>query len=133
MSFPHQVVDFNKRVLGIYPREAGMLVDAEERISIQCLYEEIEEFKQACKDGDYIGCIDAMIDLMYFANGVLYKLGVTPDQIVACSTAVHEANMEKKLGINHRRGDGSAADAVKPEGWKSPEERIANILDEVKV
>jgi hypothetical protein len=37
--------------------------------------------------------------------------------------------MEKKLGVNAKRGDGSAADAVKPEGWESPEHRIGAILE----
>jgi predicted HAD superfamily Cof-like phosphohydrolase len=48
---------------------------------------------------------------------------------VEIQTAVHEANMEKKLGVVAKRGDGSAADAVKPEGWIPPEGRIEAILD----
>ena len=129
MSFAHQVVDFNQRVLNIAQRPHGLLNPAELDISIKCLHEEIDEFKEAAEKGDFIGQVDASIDLQYFAMGVLYKLGLTPDQIVACSTAVHEANMEKKLGVNAKRGDGSAADAVKPEGWESPEHRIGAILE----
>lgn len=129
MSFPHQVVEFNAKVLKISQRPKGMLAEAEFQISEKCLNEEITEFVDAHKAGDVIGCVDAMIDLMYFANGVLYKMGLTPEEIVQCKTAVHEANMEKKLGVNHRRGDGSAADAIKPADWISPEERIIDILD----
>lgn len=129
MSFQHQVVEFNQRVLNIEPRPNDMLNTAEHDISVKCLTEEIDEFVEAHAKGDYIGCVDAIIDLMYFAVGVMYKMGLTPEEMDACMTAVHEANMEKKLGVNHRRGDGSAADAVKPEGWVSPEERIINILD----
>lgn len=129
MSFPHQVVEFNSKVLKISQRPKGMLAEAEFQISENSLKEEIDEFIEAHQSGDFVGCVDAMIDLMYFANGVLYKMGLTPEEIVKCKTAVHEANMEKKLGVNHRRGDGSAADAVKPEGWVSPEERIIDILD----
>lgn len=129
MSFPHQVVEFNQKVLNIQQRNKDILNKAEYDISVKCLKEEIQEFEEAYENGDYIGQVDALIDLMYFAIGVLYKKGLTPEEIVLCSTAVHEANMEKKLGVNHRRGDGSAADAVKPEGWIAPEQRIIDILD----
>lgn len=84
MSFAHQVVDFNQRVLNITQRPHGLLNQAELDISIKCLHEEIDEFKEAAEKGDFIGQVDAMIDLQYFAMGVLYKLGLTPDQIVAC-------------------------------------------------
>ena len=73
--------------------------------------------------------IDAIIDLKYFAVGVLYKMGLSPDMQKACCTAVHSANMEKKLGTVAKRAVEGAADAVKPEGWVSPEERIIEILD----
>lgn len=129
MSFTNQVVDFNVKVLKINQRSKDLLNSAELDISEKCLKEELNEFIEAHKNGDFIGCVDAMIDLMYFANGVLYKMGLTPEEITKCKTAVHEANMEKKLGVNARRGDGSAADAVKPQDWVSPEERIIDILD----
>lgn len=129
MSFAIQVVEFNQKVLKIEQRECAMLNDAEYNISVKCLHEEIHEFSEAHSHGDFIGCVDGMIDLMYFATGVLYKLGLTAQEIDMCSSAVHEANMEKKLGVNHHRGDGSAADAIKPADWAPPEERIATILD----
>lgn len=129
-SFAENVVDFNKRVLKIDQRNVGHLSAVEEEISVKCLIEEITEFKEACEKGDIIGMVDAMVDLKYFATGVMYKLGLTAESIDAAELAVHNANMEKKLGINHHRGDGSAADAVKPEGWVAPEERIGKILDE---
>lgn len=129
MSFPHQVVEFNQRVLNIQQRDKDMLEPAEFDISMKCLQEELDEFNAAHTAGDYVGCVDAIIDLMYFGIGVLYKKGLTPEEIEKCMTAVHEANMEKILGVNHRRGNGSAADAIKPEGWVSPEARIIEILD----
>jgi phosphoribosyl-ATP pyrophosphohydrolase len=129
-NFPHQVIEFNQRVLNIEPRELGALGLAEYDISVKCLNEEIKEFVDAYTTGDVIGQIDAMIDLMYFAQGVLYKMGLTADSISKCCTAVHEKNMEKKLGVNFRRGDGTASDAVKGEGWVGPEAEICRILDE---
>ena len=127
--FVDQVVEFNQRVLKIDQREVDMLKPNEFEISMKCLQEELDEFEEAFKSGDIIGCIDAIIDLKYFAVGVMYKMGLTPENKKLCMTAVHEANMEKKLGVNTKRAVEGAADAVKPAGWVPPEERIANILD----
>lgn len=131
-QFTRNIIDFNQRILGIMQRDPAMLNESEFNISCECLHEEINELKSAHVDGDFIGCIDALIDLRYFAVGVLYKLGLTVEQIEAMDQAVHEANMQKKLGKKAGRGDGIAADAVKPENWVSPEERIANILDDIR-
>lgn len=122
------VVEFNQRVLKIDQRVTGFIDEAEFHISVECEKEEIDEFYYAYKSGDLIGCIDAQIDLIYFAFGVLYKFGLSVEQIEKCFIAVHEANMDKKLGSNAKRGDGQVADAVKPENWISPEERIAKII-----
>lgn len=127
-TFAQQVVEFNQQVLGIKQRQVSELPTHEFEISMACLQEEIDEFEQAVKSGDVIGAVDAMVDLMYFANGVLYKMGLTAQKIDACCEAVHNANMEKKLGVNAKRAVEGAADAVEPDGWVSPEERIAAIL-----
>lgn len=132
MSFVKQVVDFNQQVLKIGQRKVDMLQQNEFEISMKCLQEEIDEFEEAYRKGDIVGCIDAIIDLRYFAVGVLYKHGLSADVITQCDTAVHEANMEKKLGVVAKRASNGAADAVKPEGWVSPEERIIDILDSIK-
>ena len=127
-QYVEDIIEFNQRVLGIQQRELGMMPEAESDITIKCLNEEAEEFQMAYDNLDFIGTIDALIDSIYFAVGAMYKQGLDARQISQCMDAVHQANMEKKLGVNHHRGDGSAADAVKPEGWVSPEERIAEIL-----
>lgn len=128
-QFTRNVVDFNKSILGIGQRELAMLNDSEFKISVECLNEEVQEFIEAHNSGDFIGCIDSIIDLRYFAIGILHKLGMTVEQIEMCDQAVHDANMQKKRGKKDGRGDGIAADAIKPEDWVSPEERIADILD----
>lgn len=123
------VIDFNQRVLHVLPRPLGLLSASEVDITAKCLREESDEFELAHDEGDFIGAVDALVDSIYFAIGGLYKLGLTAESIEQSILAVHSANMEKKLGINARRGDGSAADAVKPQGWVGPEERISAILD----
>lgn len=121
------VIDFNKKVLGIHQRDIAMLDDNEASITHKCLIEEAEEFISACEQGNLIGSVDGLIDSIYFAIGALYKLGLTSKQIKLCMSAVHNANIDKKLGTNKKRDTG-AADAVKPKGWVGPEERIATIL-----
>jgi len=129
--FVDQVIEFNQQVLKIEQRPIDMLPKNEFEISMKCLQEELDEFEEAYKNGDLIGCIDAIIDLRYFAIGVLYKKGLTAEAIKLCDTAVHSANMEKKLGTNAKRAVEGAADAVKPVGWIPPEERIIEILETV--
>lgn len=132
VTFAEQVVDFNQVILGIEQRAIGLLPQNEFELSMSCLQEEVDEFEQAHNNGDVIGSFDALVDLMYFATGIMYKMGLTSDQINRIKTAVHEANMTKKRGHLAKRGDGVAIDAVKPDGWVSPEERIALILDEAR-
>ena len=127
MEFIKAVVQFNQEVLGIEQRSPRPLSAKELDLSVKCLTEELEEFCNASREMDYIGQIDAIVDSIYFSIGVLYKLGLTPEQIHACCMAVHSANISKKRGVNAKRATG-AADAVKPEGWVGPEERIKAIL-----
>lgn len=131
-SFVEQVVEFNRQVLKIDQRSISMLPQNEFEITMKCLQEELDEFEEAYKKGDFIACIDALIDLRYFAVGALYKQGLSAAAITTCDTAVHEANMEKKLGVVAKRATEGAADAVKPEGWVAPELRIIDILDRIE-
>lgn len=128
-TMAEQVVEFNQKVLKVDLRQINLLSVAEFEISKKCLNEEIVEFEDAYKEGDLIKCVDAMIDEIYFAIGVLYKMGLTAESIDKVFAHVHSKNLEKKLGVNHNRGDGSAADAVKSAEWVGPEEGIAFILD----
>lgn len=58
----------------------------------------------------------------------LYSFGVKSNQVHDIMLAINNANMAKKKGVNAKRGDGVAADAVKPEGWIPPEDSIKQIL-----
>ena len=127
MEFIKAVVEFNQEILKIEQRSLKPLSYEELSISKKCLAEELSEFDEAAFSSDIVGQVDALVDLMYFAIGVAYKLGLTPEQIHACCMAVHAANMDKKRGINAKRATG-AADATKPEGWVGPEARIKEIL-----
>ena len=126
MNAFHQVVEFNREIIGIQPRSLGLLDDEQVMFIEKAIMEELEEFISATESGDMIGAIDALLDGMYFAIGALYKMGLTVDQMEKCMTVIHEANMKKTKGRTKRDND---LDATKPEGWVSPEEAIGRILE----
>jgi predicted HAD superfamily Cof-like phosphohydrolase len=124
-----QVMEFNREILGITPRELGPMSENEFTHLVACLGEELGEFDESYNFKDFVGQIDSLIDMMYFALGGLYKMGLDDAHASAIFAAVHESNMTKRKGVVAKRDNGSP-DAVKPEGWVSPEERISAILDQ---
>ena len=126
-TFVRDVIEFNRDLLGIAQRQVQPL-DLEEHTHLSmALQEELKEFNDAVMQGQIVESVDALIDLMYFAVGGLWKHGLTHEQIVKSMRAVHAANMLKRKGKVAKRYTG-AADAVKPEDWVAPEEAIQEIL-----
>lgn len=124
----HKVKEFQEQVLGVKPQGKGLLDESVMSLSVEHLHEEIGEYIEAHQVKDFIGAIDAQIDLIYYAIGNLHKLGLTPEEMHKCFSAVHDCNMTKAKGVNAKRGDGIAPDAVKPTDWVGPEEAIAAVL-----
>lgn len=123
-----QVIEFNSVALGIQPREIGLLSQKELDYAVKAVNEEMGEFALAHQQQDVIGAVDAVLDKLYFGIGFLYRMGLTAEQIKKAFSAVHECNMAKKVGVQAKRGGEGVIDAVKPEGWVGPEEKIAAIL-----
>ena len=122
-----QVFEFNEFVIGI-PRRPGEPLGGNEIIWLTgCLNEEAEELREA---RDRVDQVDALVDSIIFAMGGLYRLGLSERQAEDCFNAVMSANFEKKLGQKEGRRFEGVADAVKPEGWVGPEDRIRQILEE---
>lgn len=131
MSNHSQVVQFNLQVLGIQDRKLGLMSPNEFSLSLKQLREEVKEMEEAYDRGDLVGVVDGMVDLNFFLLGVVYKHGISEKLYEKLFSAVSQANMEKKKGVKSgREGFGDAADAIKPEDWVPPEERIATLLDE---
>jgi phosphoribosyl-ATP pyrophosphohydrolase len=129
MKFFTDVVTFNEQLLGIPRGRLFKVFDVEMWVHLnKCLTEEIDELAVATAEKNFIGSVDALTDLMYFAVGGLHKLGLTPQDMQACCDVVHQANMRKKGGVIARRGDGTIPDAVKPDDWESPEQGILQVL-----
>lgn len=76
--------------------------------------EELEEYLEACEEGDLEGILDAIIDQVYFALGTAYCHGFSARVVMEAFLRVHEANMLKEPDPYGRK-------AVKPEGWTPPD------------
>ena len=89
---------------------------------LHCLSEELLELSTAMMQDDVVGAADAIADLIYFAYGLAYQMGLPMDEIFG---AVHEANMAKQKGKTKR---GHEDDAAKPVDWVDPKITITRIL-----
>ena len=127
-KFVEAVVDFNVNLLGIEPRPLSPMSDNEVNHIIKALKEELDDLADGHGNQDVVDCVDAFIDIIYWSIGGLHKLGLTSDQILRCCHIVHECNMEKKKGSVASRATDGVADAIKPEDWVGPEERMAKFL-----
>lgn len=123
------VFEFNEKVLMIDRPEKALLSEKELEYAVKAGIEELDEFNDAHKAKDFVGAVDAAIDQIYFQIGFLKRMGLTQDEVRGCFEAVHNANMEKKKGEQAKRAGAGVVDAVKPEGWVPPEERIAEVLN----
>lgn len=113
-----QVYHFNRNVRGVeQPAVAGQLSPDAHAARAQFLGEEVLEFAHATSPE---GELDALIDVIYFAIGGMYEMGLTTDQISAAFSLVHEANMAKAAGKKEGR-DVDVVDASKPDGWQEPD------------
>ena len=130
------VVEFNKEIIKLEPteylnperlqwfkttinEELGEFEEANEKYKM-----DYEASKKITVDpdallADKVDMIDAIMDLIYFALGRLYEIGCSEDDFAAMWNAIQHANMTKVRG---NKGRGSDADAIKPTGWKGPEE-----------
>jgi predicted HAD superfamily Cof-like phosphohydrolase len=120
-----RVVTFNYSVVKIGERTHGQMLSAPEADWLKtALKEEADELKDATTLVDQV---DACGDAIIFAIGGMARMGLTPLDIDRVLHAIMDANFEKKAGV--KPGREGAPDAVKPEGWVGPEERIKVILN----
>lgn len=121
---------FNQTVLGLAVRKHGLQDGEEARLSFAQLAEEAQEYMDANLEGDLPGAVDACIDSIVFAMGILFKMGVTEEEFDTIFEVVMNANMTKKIGVKAGREGFDAADAVKPTDFIPPEVFIKEILSQ---
>lgn len=133
-SMAQLVAEFNERILRLPPKYENNepvqgLSDADFTLSMKQLREEISEFEYADEKDDKAGQVDALLDLIYFALGILYKMGLSPLEINTLFEAVHNANMTKSAGKKKGREVEGAIDAVKPVDFKDPKNVIEGVIN----
>jgi predicted HAD superfamily Cof-like phosphohydrolase len=117
------VGDFQREVLGNRsPAQPRFMADPAN--TVLCLEEEVAEFAEAIDKRDLVAAVDALVDLVYFALGASYQMGVNFDQAFLI---VHMANLQKQRGKT-KRPESANGDAVKPEGWTDPKAALAGML-----
>ncbi len=124
------VKDFSDKFGLPYPEKPALPAADVMRYRDIFLEEELEELQEAYDDGNLVKFVDALVDLVYVAYGTAIFAGVSPEQWRECWDAVHDANMAKRRASNEGESKRSSIlDVIKPPGWKSPEDTIAQVLE----
>lgn len=111
------VYQFNQEIIGTEQPTSPQILNRERLLfALTAMYEELNEFTVANNCNNVGEALDAMIDLIYFALGRCYEMGISEEQFNKCWKMVQEKNMAKKRGIKNR---GTSQDAMKPEGWQA--------------
>lgn len=117
MKLIEDVYEFNEKIIGTKQPEKFSVLNRERLLfALTAMYEELNEFTVANNCNNVGEALDAMIDLIYFALGRCYEMGITIEQFEKCWNIVQEKNMAKKRGTKNR---GTDQDAMKPEGWQA--------------
>ena len=126
------VHEFNRK-FGLPDGEYDLLIDDRtvQAYRTKFLSEELLELLAALDDNDRVKAFDALLDLVYVAQGTALFMGVTPEMWDEGMDAVHRANMKKvhSEAGTHKRGP--AEKMIKPEGWVGPEAELQEILENV--
>ena len=129
-TIENMIGEFNYTILNLEERPYGLQPDNEHMLTLKQLREEVKELEDAHDEGDFIKAVDSLQDLIYFAIGALLKHGLTPEDVRNTMEIIHNCNMNKKKGVKETRiVEGNPADAIKPEGWVPPEEKLQEYFD----
>jgi len=83
------------------------------------LDEELDETKEAIRNGDASEVVDGLIDLCVIAIGTLDAFDVDAR---ASWNRVHKANMDKEVGVKESRPNPlGLPDLIKGDDWQAPE------------
>jgi predicted HAD superfamily Cof-like phosphohydrolase len=129
-SIVDKVIEFNQAILGITQATSiAELSHANFELLVRQLDEELLELQAGWEDTNIVNQVDALVDLIYFALGGLYKKGLSAKQIEHVFGLVHDANMTKGIGKVAKRNVEGAIDAVKPMDFQGPELSIREYLN----
>ena len=104
MNFVEQIVNFNQEILGVEQRTQSLIPANEAQISIESLVEEANELREAFEGQDFIKAVDAVADTLFFAVGVMYKFGLSQNQIVNAIMSQHNSRLQHPMSAIYECG-----------------------------
>ena len=116
MNFVEQIVNFNQEILSVEQRTQSMIPANEAQISIESLIEEAQELRDAFVEKDFIKAVDAVADTMFFGVGVLYKFGLTSDQIANAILSQYNERLHHPMSAIYEAGVSLSESIGFPEG-----------------
>lgn len=134
----YDVKEFNEKIIKL--KQAEFLNEERLKWFETVINEEMSEFKVANKNyidalnsnkskeeliKHKVDMIDALIDLLYYVYGRFYEINCKDYEFQCLWSSIQKANMSKVKG---NKGRGSDEDAVKPEGWQSPEYTLIELM-----
>ena len=118
MSIIKDIYEFNEKVRGAKQPSQPTQLSPDDHISRAAFMgEEVLEFTEARTPEEEL---DALIDVIYFAVGGMYDLGLSVEQAHDAIRKVHAANMSKVSGKKKGRNV-KTKDAAKPKEWVEPD------------
>lgn len=118
-STDHQDVrDFHDKYGLARPSEPTLLDLNTYHFRQKFMQEELDEFTKAYGEGDLHGAADALVDLVYVAQGTADMMGLP---WASLWNEVQRANLRKVRATSAEQSKrGSTLDVVKPAGWVGP-------------
>ena len=92
-------------------------------LNVSLIPSEIEEYYAAASEADQL---DALIDIVYYSIGAMWKMGLTPYEIDQAIDVVCDANATKDID---KVPPYIKANIDKGDGFIAPEPRLQEILD----
>lgn len=103
----------------------------EEALNFRCdfLQEELDEFMASMALGEITDAFDALLDLVYVAQGTALMMNISAEQWHAGMEVVQACNMTKERATDASQSKrGTTLDVVKPRDWIGPEPGLRAIL-----
>jgi len=96
----------------------GEMNDAQFKLYLSLIDEEVGELAQAVREGDKIETLDALLDIIVVTVGALHSLDVDGEGAWKEVMATNFAKIDQQTGRVKLREDGKV---LKPLDWKAPE------------
>ncbi|MCA9459713.1 MAG: nucleoside triphosphate pyrophosphohydrolase family protein [Nanoarchaeota archaeon] len=75
-------------------KEPHLIPDERAELRYSLIYEELEEYKKACKEGNIVEIADALGDILYVTFGSIVEHGLQ-DKIIDVFNEIQASNMSK--------------------------------------